>query len=71
MRSDRRLKHFGETLRGALRPEALNAEAGAFTQQEQLIGDKLGIAQPRLAAELDDQIAIPALVFLDHAPPAP
>jgi len=46
----------------------LNGDAGALAQQKQLIGEEFGVAQPRLATELDDQFAVPALALLDHAP---
>ena len=68
MSRDQHLEHLSEACGGAVRPEALNGDAGAFAQQEQFIGEKLGIAQPRLATELNDQVTVPALEFLDHAP---
>ena len=68
MRRDQGLEHFGEALGGAARPEALNRDPGALDQQEQFIGQKLGIPQPRLATELADQVANSALAALDHAP---
>ena len=68
MSCDQRLEHFGKAFGGAFRPETLNAEAGALAQQEKFIGEKLGIAQSCFSAELDDQVAVPVLVFLDHPP---
>ena len=68
MRRDECSEHFGEAFGGAARPEALNGDASAFAQQEQLVGEKLGIAQPRLAPKFDDQFAVLAFAFLDHAP---
>ena len=68
MRRDQGLEHFGEAFGGDARPEALNGDAGALAQQEQFIGEKLGIPQPCLATELNDQVAISAFAFLDHAP---
>jgi hypothetical protein len=44
MRRDQGLEHFGEASGGDARPEALNGDAGALDQQEQFIGEKLGIA---------------------------
>jgi hypothetical protein len=65
---DQGLEHFGEALGGDARPEALNGDAGPLDQQEQFIGEKLGIPQPRLATELNDQVANSAFASLDHAP---
>jgi hypothetical protein len=66
MGRDQRFEHFAEAPGGAVRPEALNAEASALAQQEELIGKKLGIPQPCLAAKLDDPVTTMALAFLDH-----
>ena len=44
MRRDQGLEHFGEASGGDARPEALNGDAGTLDQQEQFIGEKLGIA---------------------------
>jgi hypothetical protein len=44
MRRDQSLEHFGEASGGDARPEALNGDAGTLDQQEQFIGEKLGIA---------------------------
>ena len=68
MSRDQHLEHLSEACGGAVRPEALNGDAGSFAQQEQFIGEKLGIPQPCLATQLNDQVAISAFAFLDHAP---
>jgi hypothetical protein len=44
MRRDQGLEHLGEASGGDARPEALNGDAGTLDQQEQFIGEKLGIA---------------------------
>src|ERR1700723_800225 len=62
-----RLEHLGEALRRASRPNALNAYAGTFAEQEQFVGQKVGTAQPRLATEIDDFVAVKWLDFLDYA----
>jgi hypothetical protein len=44
MRRDQRSADLDEALGRAIGPEALTTEASAFTQQKQLISEKLGIA---------------------------
>jgi hypothetical protein len=65
---DQILEHFGYAFGGAPWPETLNRDAGTFNQQEQFVGEKLGITQPRLAAKLDDPVAASALDSLNYAP---
>src|SRR5260221_6492411 len=65
---DQALQHIDEALGRALAADALHADARAFTEEEELVGEEFGVREPGLAAERDDLLAVQALVLLDHTP---
>src|SRR5512138_1970468 len=67
----RREERVGERIEARPRagaPDALQADTRALDQQEQLVGDLLGLGIAGLAHQGDEALALPALVYFDHAP---
>src|ERR671934_493022 len=60
---------FGERVEpraGALPSDALQADARAFHQEKELVGEALGLGVARGTHQRDQALALPALVRLDH-----
>ena len=55
-----------EPRQGFVRAEALSSNAGAFTHQEHLAGDRFGIAQAGIVAQPDEPLADRRLVLSDN-----
>src|SRR5215470_6380308 len=68
MRGDQRLAHAHEPRAEAVRPHALRGDARAFDQQQEFVGQHLGLGEAGATAQRDEGIALAALELLDHGP---
>ena len=66
---DQALQHFGKALGWALAADALHADARAFPEEEDLVGEELRLREPDLAAERQEPLAKPALDLLPRDQP--
>jgi hypothetical protein len=62
---DHRLAHAHEARAEAVGAHALRGDAGAFQQKMQLVSEHVRLAEPGVAAELDQPRAVRALEIFD------
>ena len=64
---DAELQQADEARARAFGADALDADAGAFAEQEYLVGQQLGLGETGFPAEAYQLLPVQGLVFLDHA----